>query len=259
MLGSLLLLTACASADTVAPPPSGRGTGATGNEGAGPPPGRQLLLQPGSSGISARTDGPCAIVVAFTGSPPSEGWDLPAYTARLEAAGRDELRLVIERHHPGVFIRLGFPYSLRATAAEPLAGRRIVDEESRELHLADGSALLRLGRLPAGWQALPESEPSGDTVAWTLPLSGPDGATGWLQQGALAVAEPGSKVFGYEEIAHPQVRGARGTLVSYTDEAPGNHVLSWNQDGVGFALQVVGPLPDPSVLVDIADGLVGPG
>ncbi len=225
-----------------------------------PPPRRPLLLQEGDTfSASARTDGPCALVVAFTGSPPSEGWGLPAYTARLEPAGRDELCLVIERHHPAVFIGVGFPYSLRAISAEPLAGRHILDEESHELQQADGSALLRLARLPAGWRALPESEPSGDSVAWTFPLSGPDGATGGLQQGALAVAAPGNKVFGYEEIAHPQVRAARGTLVSYTDEAPGNHVLRWSEDEVGFALQVVGPLPDPSVLVDIADGLEGPG
>lgn len=209
----------------------------------------------------ARTDGACGLVVAFTGAPEGEGpCNVAEYVGRLAPAGED-LRLVVEERHTGstpdgavACTALGQHRTMRVQHDEPLEGRRVVDERGRPIHLADGDRLLRLGALPDGWTAGPEGTNPRHPAHWSFQVRGPGGAWGELRQGvpALAAASTG---FGYRELDRPAVRGHEAVLGAY-DEQSGNHVLTWREGDRGFMLQVLGPLPDPQLLVEIADALL---
>lgn len=208
----------------------------------------------------ARTDGACGLVVAFTGAPEGDGpCNVAEYVGRLAPAG-DDLRLVVEERHTGpapdevtACTDIGQHHTLRVQHDEPLGGRRIVDERDQPIHLADGSRLLRLGPLPDGWTAGPEGTNPRHPAHWSFQVRGPGGAWGELRQGVpeLAKARSGS---GYRELYRPTVRGHDAVLGAY-DGQGGNHLLTWSEGDRGFMLQVLGPLSDPEVLVEIADDL----
>lgn len=230
-----------------------------------------LVLQTPPTDVSgpfytARTDGPEALVVTFVGAPEGDGpCNVAEYVGRLEPAG-DDLRLVVEARHTGeqpdgstACTAIGAHRQLRVELDEPLAGRRVVDEQGHLLSLVDGDQLLRFSELPSGWTEGPEGQNVGGPVAWSLSLHGPRGVRGELRQGSpeLTTVSEGSAGFGYREIDRPTVRGVEAVLASFDAEQPGNHVLTWVEGDRGYALQAMGPLPDPEVLVEIANGLRG--
>lgn len=258
----LLAVAACASPSDDDALEPGRDCAPTGTAGAGP-----VLLQEPAQDVpgpfySARTDGPCELQVTFTGAPEGEGpCNVAEYVGRLEPDGED-LRLVVEERHTGVqpaagtdCPAIGAARQMRVEMEEPLDGRRVVDERGHPISLVDGDQLLRFGTLPSGWVEGPEGQAVSGPVHWSFTLRGPDGAHAELRQGSPKLAESGPKAFGYREIDRPMVRGVEAVLVSFEQEQPGNHVLRWVEGDRGFALQVMGPLPDPRVMVEIANDL----
>ena len=211
---------------------------------------------------SARTDGPCELLVTFTGAPEGDGpCNVAEYVGRLEPDGED-LRLVVEPSYTGpqpdgdtACPSIGAGRQLRVTLEAPLGERRVVGPQGHPISLVDGDQLLRFGTLPDGWVEGPEGQAVFGPVHWSFTLRGPGGAHAELRQGGPKLAEPGPKAFGYRELGRPSVRGTEALLVSFEEEAPGNHVLTWVEGDRGFALQVMGPLPDPQVLVEVANGL----
>lgn len=242
----LLLLAACGSSAGASPcdRPAAPATG-------------PVLLQEGSGALTVRTDGPCAVVAAFTGAPTDR---VASYLARLEAAG-DGLRLVVDPldqdgqsiaslptgRSSGEFRTAG------AELDEPLAGRRVVDEDDEPLLVLDGDRLLRPGRLPAGWSAGQERGRAGPYL-WQHGIAGPGRGTGaTLLQGGR---EAGRMLDGegYREVDAPQVRGEPGVL-AVSDL--GTWTLTWTEDDRGFLLQLRGAVDAPgALLVELADGLV---
>jgi hypothetical protein len=213
---------------------------------------------------TGRTDGPCGLLLTFIGAGEGDGpCNVAEYVGRIEPDG-DDLRLVVDERHTGeqptgetVCTLGGHPRQMRVTLDEPLDGRRIVDEQGHLISLVDGDRLLQWGELPEGWTEAQEGQGVAGPVHWSIGLRGPGDVHGELRQGGpeLGRQSPGPSGFGYREIGRPQVRGAEAVLASFDAEAPGNHILTWVEDDRGFALQALGPLPDPQVLVDIANGL----
>ena len=139
----------------------------------------------------------------------------------------------------------------------PLDGRRVVDGQDHLLHLVDGDQLLRPGALPDGWTRGLEGD-TGLPVHWSTGLRGPGDAWAELRQGDASLGRPDAppKGFGFRVLERPQVRGVEGVLAVFAAEPSGNHVLHWVEGDRGFALQALGRLPDPGVLVEIAESLV---
>lgn len=258
-----LLLTGCATADPPRAAPSPDQPCVPSRSTAGP----ALLQRPPVDVVgpfyAARTDGPCGLVVRFVGAPEGEGpCNVARYVGRLEPAGED-LRLVVDEEHSGAVPRgsvgcadVGAERSMRVRLDRPLEGRRVVDEQGHALQLVDGDRLLRFGELPPGWSTSDKGSGAYVPVHWETELRGPDGAYGGLHQGEASIGRPSPEEPGYRRLAAVQVRGHVAVLATVGGD-PRNRVLQWVEDGQGVRLQVLGPLPDPQVLVRIADDLLG--
>lgn len=262
----LLAVSACATpaVDDALGPAAGCGS-ATPSSSEGP-----VLQQPPDDVTgpfyNARTDGPCGLLITFIGAPEGDGpCNVAEYVGRLEPDG-DQLRLVVDERHtgeqPGAGTDcplVGAAREMRVTLDEPLDGQRVVDPQGHLISLVDGDRLLRFGPLPSGWTEGREGLAVAGFVHWSHSLRGPGGVHAELRHGpaTTGMQSPGPTGFGYRELGHRTVRGARGLLVSFDAEQPGNHVLTWVEGDRGFALQAMGPLPDPEVLVEIANGLQG--
>lgn len=265
----LLALTACTSAGADVELRSRAGADSACGSTATPDPGGPLLLQRaprevGGPFYTARTDGPCGLLVSFVGAPEGTGpCAVAAYVGRVEPAGED-LRLVVDARHTGeqpdpdggtACTLAGQQRSFRVALDAPLAGRRLVDPQGHLLQLADDGQLLHPGALPAGWSEGREGDLVSGATAWSSALRGPGGLQAELRQGDASVGRPApAPGFGAQVHSRPTVRGVQGVLTTF-DEPPGNAVLQWVEGDRGYALQALGPLPRSEVLVEIADAL----
>lgn len=205
------------------------------------------------------------LLFAFTGAAAYRGDDPCSadYTVELTETDGRVVAGIVEHmpdrgNHPDLACAaIGYGRTARATLAQPLASRELIDGRTGQPHPPfDGATLLDATSLPAGWML--QNENGGDTVhgpTWVR-FYGPDGATA---QGVSVRQGPPEMLLSYlgesfyKSVGHCTVHGIDATL--YVQPSDANVlILAWAEHGQ--SVSVWGRL-DQDELVRFASDLSG--